>query len=615
MVWSNWNWKGAVLVVLSGVGLAWSQVPTSRPLPSSNPGERIVTVHENGKALRCRMITTWKTQANKAAYQVQVIDSGEMLTIEEDGQATTVAGGQTNAKALPMRIYHWGASKTPPAGSPLPPQVVTASNNVTVSVEPTVSTPTVSGNLVATGKEKVVWWEEKNGQRVSPTYVTSGHNPFENKTTIAAPAVQTACDTSCTEQPKVAVKARLGERLGSIFQRSGTISKPADPVQTVDKGKAPDRLPFSTADGPKSTGKTLTNADLAAAKDTKTLPPGKSVLEQSVKNAEKKSGDVLLDPERFDKSEKKRNVKTAGLPPVAQNDQPLPNVPADFPGQPLGGVGQMPMGAQSVIAAGSGVPTRMTYVPVPVWNQPEPTRPPNPPPARIPDPPQPTAFVNAFMPQPNMPKPAPGIQPNMQPMMMAQGNPMMQPQMAQMMQMPNGYGMPGAPMMPMMQMPQRPMAQVNYPAQYQGPMPPNPFQGQIQQTGYAQPGMPMPQQMNPAMDRRFAPAMPMANQGELAQLFHVLKESMFPAQREWAANTLSAFDARQNPEIVAVLLDCAKQDSAATVRAGCVYSLSRMGVVNEPIVNALQMLRQDSDPRVRAEVEQGLQRLGVATNR
>src|SRR5262249_38709875 len=114
MVWSNW--KGALLLLLAGAGLAWSQVPASRPIPAgSSPGgermagergatERIMTVHENGKALRCRVIINWRTQDGKLAYQLQIIETGEMLTIAEDGPPTMVASNQSSVRAMPMRI-------------------------------------------------------------------------------------------------------------------------------------------------------------------------------------------------------------------------------------------------------------------------------------------------------------------------------------------------------------------------------------------------------------------------------------------------------------------------------------------------------------------------------
>jgi hypothetical protein len=53
----------------------------------------------------------------------------------------------------------------------------------------------------------------------------------------------------------------------------------------------------------------------------------------------------------------------------------------------------------------------------------------------------------------------------------------------------------------------------------------------------------------------------------------------------------------------------ATKDQVASVRAGCVYCLGRMGASSEPVMAALQSLRTDSDPRVQQEVEQAMTRL------
>src|SRR5258705_7183259 len=85
--------RGALIVALAcgglavtWVGLALSQQPRTTQAVSSQP-ERILTVHENGKALRCRVVTAWRLADGSTAYQVQALDTGEMLTIVEDGPA------------------------------------------------------------------------------------------------------------------------------------------------------------------------------------------------------------------------------------------------------------------------------------------------------------------------------------------------------------------------------------------------------------------------------------------------------------------------------------------------------------------------------------------------
>ena len=329
-----------------------------------------------------------------------------------------------------------------------------------------------------------------------------------------------------------------------------------------------------------------------------------------------------------------------------------------------------PWAAQSVLAAGNNVPTRMTYVPVPVATVPDPYRPPVPPAPRMPAAPQPNAYVNAFTPQapptdktppnpmmvnafgngyppataaplpPGMPTPPPYM-PNVgyQPNPMAQGYPMApgyppNPNMMAAQGVPNPYFYQGAVQQASMQQQallqqqammnyqammqqqaamaqqNRPMLPVNYPQNYQGPQAPNPFaQHPIQPVQYQQVVMPQPA-INVAMDRRLMPA-PAVNNQELSQLLQVLRESPYPAQREWAANSLSTYDWRAHPELVQVLLQVAQQDPAAVVRASCVYSLGRMNAACEPVITTMYTLRNDGDPRVRQEVEQTLTRLGA----
>ena len=89
-------------------------------------------------------------------------------------------------------------------------------------------------------------------------------------------------------------------------------------------------------------------------------------------------------------------------------------------------------------------------------------------------------------------------------------------------------------------------------------------------------------------------------------LLHVLHDSLYPSQREWAADELSECDWKQNMAVVDAMVLAAKEDPAATVRAGCVRCLGRMHANTVPVVQAVQSLRADSDPRVRTEVEQAL---------
>jgi hypothetical protein len=91
-----------------------------------------------------------------------------------------------------------------------------------------------------------------------------------------------------------------------------------------------------------------------------------------------------------------------------------------------------------------------------------------------------------------------------------------------------------------------------------------------------------------------------------AQLIFKLKESLYPSQREWAAEKLSGQDAHKNNEVVPALLQAAREDPAPTVRAGCVRALARLKPNSQAVVEALRSLSNDSSPQVQHEAEEAL---------
>jgi hypothetical protein len=373
--------------------------------------------------------------------------------------------------------------------------------------------------------------------------------------------------------------------------------------------------------------------------------------------------DPLMAPERFSTP-----VKANVLPPVARETKPesLPDrvptpakanvlpvareirpAPAPAPVPDMSARNPWPLGAQSVLAARSGLEGPIAYVPVPTVTVPQPNRPPVPPAPALPDAPQLNAYVNAFS-APPAPKGAPqmpqqGMMPQQAMMpygnpMMPYGNPMMQPMQ------PYGYGYPQAPaytmspygpqgpmMNPMMaqQMPYRQPMMVsqgptaNYGRQYMGPMPPqNPFAPPVMPAGYGYPPMMPQQQMMPQQPMMPQQSMvqpvayqqmmqtPAAQTQQVEQLIRVMRENAYPAQREWAAQMLASYEWRMHPQIVPALLQSAAQDPAATVRAGCVTCLGRMQAAVEPVFGTLHAMRGDIDPRVRTAVEQAFVQLG-----
>jgi HEAT repeats len=99
---------------------------------------------------------------------------------------------------------------------------------------------------------------------------------------------------------------------------------------------------------------------------------------------------------------------------------------------------------------------------------------------------------------------------------------------------------------------------------------------------------------------------PIQGTGNSLHLAAILRDSLYPSQREDAAQALANHDWRAQPQLVDALLKAAKEDPAPMVRAECVHSLAHMGVATLPVVSLCQALKADPDPRVRKEAEQAL---------
>jgi hypothetical protein len=118
--------------------------------------------------------------------------------------------------------------------------------------------------------------------------------------------------------------------------------------------------------------------------------------------------------------------------------------------------------------------------------------------------------------------------------------------------------------------------------------------------GYNMPIQPMPQQVN-------STAVP-----DLQQAVVLLRESLYPSQREWAADKLSSCKWQSHPHVVQVLVASLRDDPAATVRAACIRTLAKMDANLVPVVSALEALKSDPDEIVRREVERALTSLGAS---
>ncbi len=96
---------------------------------------------------------------------------------------------------------------------------------------------------------------------------------------------------------------------------------------------------------------------------------------------------------------------------------------------------------------------------------------------------------------------------------------------------------------------------------------------------------------------------------ELFQLSVVMRESLYPSQREWAADRLASIDWRRQPQALDVLIERAKQDAAPSVRAECLRSLGRMKCDAPSVVEAVKSCQSDADQHVRQTADDALAKL------
>jgi hypothetical protein len=260
---------------------------------------------------------------------------------------------------------------------------------------------------------------------------------------------------------------------------------------------------------------------------------------------------------------------------------------------------RIPLGAQSVVGNGEAISGNIHYIPVPIITVPDVTRPPTPPPQAPMLVRQPSDFANggyhppnrALNPSPMSADPA---------VMNAFTRPLSNDAVAK---MTNAFGSPDQG--PPGGMGQGPVNQALNPnammaqAQYARPM----DQGMAYQ-GMAASGPNMTVAYTQPSVEDASSQGPMSQQ--IVHLTSLMRDSLYPSQREWAAEGLTQLDWRKYPQVSRALLMTACEDPAGTVRAACIHCMAKMQMNTLPVINALQTLKADSDERVRHEAEEAL---------
>jgi hypothetical protein len=175
--------------------------------------------------------------------------------------------------------------------------------------------------------------------------------------------------------------------------------------------------------------------------------------------------------------------------------------------------------------------------------------------------------VNAFTPSPNV-RPIPADMEPQAPVANAFGNPQPQPAMPY---YPPPMRTPMPPPMP------------TQTAQQQAPVAAVPV-GSVRPTG--------------AVERSAPSGDPLVSQAT-----SMLRDSIYPSEREWAIERLSACDYRQDERILVAVRTATREDPAPTVRRTGLQALARMKVRTADVLEVVRGLTADPDENVRKEAE------------
>jgi hypothetical protein len=591
---------------------------------------------------QCKLLKTWRTPDGSKAYLVQAVDTMELITVVET-DATPMGGVPAGAhvRAVSTRIYHWGRGATAaPKGTPAPPEdalvlgkpleaaapkeevvkappakpeppAAVASNRrwppafatkpgggdaelakkneprpaPAVVVGPDKSPAVVRSNDAKTADGSVTGPEIKPSR---PTIVKAG----DDAKTPSGPAPFPVVVQKSDEKPAKStdpVVVRTGEPKSPPAAPKSAEGKPTPPAPIVVMGPDPtpgDNLPPWMRD----VKKPAAEKPLPATPPVKveTTPPQPSNWKESwgkvdsptpvppkpeapkvvaalpkvdVPRADAKHDDPLKDPERYARNSKSNDTPKPSPKPPAAPAELAAKAPAatidrrpdettvlptktDLPKEPA------TLDRQPEIKAPMGVAKKPVEAPA-VQPPPGPALPPSIAAAAIP-----ADEGNAFSPPvaktPKTPDAA------------------------------NAFS-PAAPAKP--------------PVEAAANAFPTPAPPATAVTGMAYTPTPPPVIA--------ASCQQMVDDGSgLVQILGVLHDSLYPSQREWAAERLAAYDWQRQPAILDSLVAVAKTDPAASVRAECLRSLGRMKANRLDAVAAARSLKTDADPQVRQEAEE-----------
>lgn len=154
---------------------------------------------------------------------------------------------------------------------------------------------------------------------------------------------------------------------------------------------------------------------------------------------------------------------------------------------------------------------------------------------------------------------------------------------------------------------------VTHPEAIQSILPKNQAAPTLKQMQYDPKGTPMVAPalaVNPATPGKL-PTVEAATRSEKLDKFkEVARDAMLPSQRELAIEEMCKLGVElKDSSVVDVLIDCAQNDAAASVRACAVRCLGQLKVNTPEVMQLLQKLATDRDQRVQFEVSRAMEKI------
>jgi hypothetical protein len=582
------------------------------------PGDRVITIQEAGRPpQKCKLLKMWREKDGSMAYLVQALDTAEMLSIVESRTQATTTPTSSPVRAVATRIFHWGVgNKVPPAGTPMPPEDAVAVSPAPANQGPSPATPPPPAAATQPSPSTVT----TRPAPVSPP-VVSNVPATAGPVTPSTPSPEgKLTPTPAGTVPNVVIHP-VEERHGLFGLRKGECSScgssecggpcsPTGPGVVVEDAPRP-RLMSRLLHRPEPTETVVMQTPPPPPAQPVIVPmpvPSAEVTKAPPSNYRESWGQVEPWRPSVDGQDAAKNGDRYGyashpqVDPMKGPERYHQMVIDELARKAAPGIDMEGAGLGSVAAAGMGPPPGLGRLGFPGPFGPPP-QPPDPfrtqraPPVYTTGPGLrqdqgiPAAMANAFTPGDGTARPipadfgsvhypenafsAPSADPYYASAMAAQGAPT---------SMPNAFLFPGVPA-PMhggmpgtaaaYAMPSPVMHVPSYPAMLP------PAQAHVAAA--------------PAKDATTA----LPEGATTAELMKYLKGSLYPSQREYAAESLSSRDWHKEPQVVEALVVAAKADPAPTVRAGCLRALAAMKANTAGVITAVAALKNDADPRVR----------------